>query len=203
MLSAGATTFTYDNNGNTTFKTEPGIGQTRYFYQGYENKITWILYPGGRGSSTFAYDGDGVRRRKTDSTGTSWFVYDGANVIGETDASGNLQVVCTHGVDGLVSSHVYSPTEASYFYHFDGLGSTRAMTNGNAQLVEVYDYEAFGNELLSQGGLATPYRYVGQLGYYTDPGTELDLLGARYYAPEFGLESVQQATSAPDISHRT
>jgi hypothetical protein len=74
------------------------------------------------------------------------------------------------------------------------------MTDGNAQLVEVYDYEAFGNQLLSQGGLATPYRYVGQLGYYRHDDIELDLLGARYYAPEFGPESAQQATSAPHIS---
>jgi RHS repeat-associated protein len=182
MQSAGTTTFVYDSNGNTRTKTEPGIGQTGYVYN-YENKITTILYPSGRGVSNYLYDGDGVRRKKVDATGTRWFVYDGANLIAETDALGNLQAVYTYGVDGLVSSRAGGQ---SYFYHFDGLGSTRAMTDANAQLVDVYDYEAFGNELLSQGALATPYRYVGQLGYYRHDDVGLDLLGARYYAPEFG-----------------
>jgi hypothetical protein len=49
-------------------------------------------------------DGDGVRRKKVDATGTRWFVCDGANVIAETDDNGNVQVVYTYGVDGLVSS---------------------------------------------------------------------------------------------------
>jgi RHS repeat-associated protein len=185
MLSAGDKTFLYDLNRNTTKKTVPGLGETSYSYN-YENKITTILYPSGRGVSNYLYDGDGVRRKKMDGAGTRCFVYDGANLIAETDAFGNLQVVYTYGVDGLASSHVYSPSQASYFYHFDGLGSTRAMTNAQAQLVEVYDYEAFGNELLGQGELTTPYRYVGQLGYYRHDDVELDLLGARWYAPEFG-----------------
>lgn len=42
-------------------------------------------------------------------------------------------------------------TNQLYRYHYNGLGSTRALTNQNAILTDAYNYEAFG-ELLEQNG---------------------------------------------------
>jgi len=50
-----------------------------------------------------------------------------------------------------------------FYYHFDGLGSTRALTDGNGNTTDTYDYNVWG--IVNHSGLAQqPYQFVGQLG---------------------------------------
>ena len=44
---------------------------------------------------TFTYNGDGQRVQKIDSTGTTKHVWDGQNILLETDGSNIIQVVYT------------------------------------------------------------------------------------------------------------
>lgn len=72
------------------------------------------------------------------------------------------------------------------WYLFDGLGSTRALTDSGQGVTDIYSYEAFGNTLTSTGSTINPFRYVGNLGYYAEDESDLMLLTLRYYNPSIG-----------------
>jgi RHS repeat-associated protein len=150
----------------------------------YENKMVGITYPDSS-LNTFSYDGDGKRLQKQDSTGTLRMVFDPQGPTGlydlakETDGSNNLVAFYTQG-PMLISMRRNS---ASYFYHPDALGSTSAITSSDETVTSTYKYYAFGDELTSTGTLNNAFKYVGGLGYYSDPDSGLLLLRARYYWP--------------------
>jgi YD repeat-containing protein len=155
MLTAGNASYIYDANGNTVSQTVGG--QTTTYQYNFDNKLTQINFPGGGGSNTFVYNGEGVRVQKADSGGTVKFVYDGANVIGELDNANALVTAYTHGVGGLVSlRRAAGPS----YYHFDGLGSTRELTAAAQNVTDTYDYEAYGIPTGQTGSTVNPYRYV-------------------------------------------
>jgi len=76
-------------------------------------------------------------------------------------------------------------------YHFDGLGSTIALTDGGGTTTDTYSYDEWGNVTPGQYNQTddNPYQYVGQFGYYThyqEPTLNLLQLGERYYDPTTG-----------------
>lgn len=88
------------------------------------------------------------------------------------------------------------PDGSRLSYAFDGLGSTRALTDSNQNITDTYSYEAFGNTLTRSGTTENPYEYVGMLGYYADGETGLMLLGPRCYDANMG----RFTTSDPALS---
>jgi RHS repeat-associated protein len=101
-----------------------------------------------------------------------------------------LQTVARYTIEG---SSYYSPLismkrgGSSYWYLYDGLGSTRKLIDSNQNVTDSYSYEAFGDITSSSGSTTNPYRYVGALGYsYSSIVTSLLHVGARYYAPGLG-----------------
>ena len=77
------TTYTYDNNGNTTSRTRDyealPTSVDQYFYDAH-NRLTAVDMTDPKqatGFTTYTYDADGLRNGKTDATGaTTWFVTD-------------------------------------------------------------------------------------------------------------------------------
>jgi RHS repeat-associated protein len=51
-----------------------------------------------------------------------------------------------------------------YFYHFDHIGSTLAMTNGNGTVTDAYAYDPHGKLLAHQGNSTQPFTFVGKWG---------------------------------------
>jgi len=84
---------------------------------------------------------------------------------------------------GLISQRRGS---SSYFYHYDGLGSTKALTDVNQNTQASYIYDAWGNILQTNGTVVNPYLYVGELGYYADGNAGMYLLTQRWYNPVVG-----------------
>ena len=77
-----------------------------------------------------------------------------------------------------------TPSNAYYFYHYDGLGSTVAITDENAQIVNSYAYSPYGL-VGGQETIPNPFKYVGRFGVM-DEGNGLYYMRARYYDPEVG-----------------
>ncbi|MEM2002432.1 MAG: RHS repeat-associated core domain-containing protein [Candidatus Methanomethylicaceae archaeon] len=75
---------------------------------------------------------------------------------------------------------------ASYFYHYDGLGSTKALSDANQNIQASYKYDAWGNILQTSGTITNPYLYVGELGYYSDGDSGMYLLTQRWYNSVIG-----------------
>src|SRR5262249_30021849 len=85
----------------------------------------------------------------------------------------------TYGVD-LVAQERAGETS---FFHTDGLGSTRALTDANGAVTDRYSYQAYGDLLAQSGGTANSHLYRGA---HNDPQAVAYYLRARYYDPGQG-----------------
>ena len=174
LTSAGSKSYGYDSNGNCTTVTV-GTSVTTLTYD-IENRVVGISYPGGA-SNSFAYNGEDLRTKKVDSTGTQNYVTDGDSPGSALLKDGNA--VYTPGL----SEHRGS---ASKFYHSDALGSTRGITDSTQAVTDSVLYDAFGNTVTRTGTTPTPFGFVGKAQYQSDSDSGLQLLGHRYYDPSIG-----------------
>jgi RHS repeat-associated protein len=158
----------------------------------YEDRLTTVDNPSGD-DHVYEYDGDGMRVRSGHDSGQGnvWdtrFYYDvGAPLYAylfESDNAKNMTGAYTiDPAGGLISQR---RNGATYYHHYDALGSTRLLTDASQTVTDTYDYYAFGEVQSSSGSTANPFKFVGRLGYYDDPSADLQYLRARYYAPAYG-----------------
>ena len=168
--------YRYDANGNTLDKAVNGLVEVVYEYD-YENRLI------ATDNATYAYDPSGIRQSKVENgQGVIYLVdpnRDYAQVIEEQDAMGQAQVIYSYGDDLLTQTR----SEGTYQYHYDGLGSTRALSDVFGADSDSYIYSAFG-ELEEQAG-TTPNAYL-YTGEQFDPNLGWYYLRARYYNPVNG-----------------
>ena len=70
-------------------------------------------------------------------------------------------------------------TDGTTYYHYNNIGSTTKLTDNNGNVIQSYEYGAYG-EVLSGDTKITPFLYNGQLGVMTDDNG-LYYMRARYY----------------------
>ena len=183
LLSAGGTTYTYDNNGNLIGKNEVN-GTTLYGYDD-AGRLTGVSLPGGT-SIEFAYDGDGNRLSKsvnsgntTESTDYVWDVNGGLpQVLTETGGEGTAL-----SLYGLQRISMTDSSGEQIYYQYDGLGSVRGLSDDSGNTVARYSYDAFGEPDLITGQEDNNFLFTGE---QMDSETGLIYLRARYYDPETG-----------------
>jgi RHS repeat-associated protein len=185
LTSGGGITYTYDNNGNTlsssgSLRKNARTTATTYTYD-FENRM--IAAQAGSVTTTYAYDADGARTSSTTGgTKTNYVVdknRDLAQVLEERNGSGGLIASYVYG-DDLVSQNRIGVLS---FYHYDGLGSVRQLSNSSGQVTDSYTYDAFGTVLASTGSTQNNYLFTGE---QYDPNVGFYYLRARYYAPANG-----------------
>ena len=174
LLTAGSTTFSYDNNGNLVTKTL-GSNITNYSWD-FNDMLTQVTNNGN--TYTYRYDALGSRVAKIVNSVETRYIGD----LAETDASGNITAYYIYGL-GLISK--ITPTNQAYFYHFDGIGSTVAITDSSGAIVNKYSYDEYGKVLSQEEAISNPFKYVGQFGVM-DEGNGLLYMRARFYDPEVG-----------------
>ena len=158
LLQAGNTTFTYDGNGNMVSKTENG--QTTTYVYNYEDKMVQVNLPNGS-SVVYSYDHSGKRIAKTAGGVTIDYYFDGDDLITEAQGA-NILAYYSQG-QGLISQR---RNNASYFYHYDGLGSTKALTDASQNIQSSTIYDTWGNVLQASGTIINPVLYFGAFSYY-------------------------------------
>ncbi len=179
---SGFTTYSYDQNGNLEIVNEGGE-LTTYSWD-LENRMTEAQLSGG-GVNTMSYYGDGKRRSYGDATMVRIFLWDGENIVRQTDAGGNTDRHYTFkpvGFGELIS-------QDDSFHHYDGLGSTDRITNASQVQQVHYRYRAFGEPtIFYDTEIPTPNRFLwgGKLGYYHQPDLGNFWLRAREYDPLTG-----------------
>jgi RHS repeat-associated protein len=104
---------------------------------------------------------------------------DYAQVLEERDGAGTLAVSYVYG-DDLISQE---RSGAVSYYQYDGLGSTRALTDDFGDATDTYDFEAFGTLLNSTGTTENNYLFAGE---QYDPNARFYYLRARWMNPETG-----------------
>lgn len=176
LITANGVNFQYDNNGNLIQK-----GNITYQYD-YENRLVKVTTP----SDTweYIYDGLGNRIGMTHNGEEHWYLIDPrgiTQVLAEYD-DGGITVRYIYGL-GLIS--MADTSDNSYYYHYNFIGSTVAMTDATGNVVSKYAYTPFGKLAGMQETVSNPFRYVGKLGV-VDNENGLLYMRMRYYDPEVG-----------------
>ncbi len=132
--------------------------------------------------NTYAYDALGRRVKKTVNNVTTYFIYDGDQVIEEYNYANTLHADYVYGA-GLDEVLAMTREDKTYYYHYDGLGSVSDLTDGEGNVVEHYDYDAFGGCSIWESVVGNPYRFTGRR---FDEETGLYYYRARMYWPALG-----------------
>jgi RHS repeat-associated protein len=178
LLSTSKASYTYDNNGNTTSKTNAS-GTTTYTWD-FENRLASVTLPGSGGTVTFKYDPFGRRIQKSGPAGTTNYLYDAASAITDLDANGAVLARYTQGsgIDEPLASLTGAGTA---FFEADGLGSITSLS-GPSGLTDTDTYKPFGITTAT-GTNPNRFRYTGR---EWDSETGLYYYRARYYDPQIG-----------------
>jgi RHS repeat-associated protein len=150
----------------------PTSGSATTYSYNQVGQLTSVTGPGG--TSSYTYDGDGLRATETVSGTTTTFVWDDASTANLLNDGTNSYL---YGPDGLPIEQI--GTAGSFWFVHDQMGSTVLLLGASGAQAGSYSYTPYG--LATRTGTATtPLQYTGQ---YTDSGTGLVYLRARYYDP--------------------
>ncbi len=179
---SGATTYTYDANGNET-----AAGVSTYAYD-LANHLASATEAGT--TQTYTYSGDGIRLSAATGTQANKILnysWDRANGLPELalerDGHNTLLRTYYYGL-GL---QLQQASGTTYDYHHDGLGSVSDVAGSGATSLYWAEYQAYGQ--VRAAGTArrgAPTNFFGFTGQYQDGPTGLYHLGARQYDPATG-----------------
>jgi len=134
-----------------------------------------------------AYKHDVIGRRvekKVDGYSTR-YVYDGPHVIAEYDGNNNLLRKYVYGpcIDEPICMIEVADSNATYYYHYDALGSVVALSDSSGDTVQTYEYSVYGEVAVEDANHPNPYMFAGgrfdiEIGLYYNR--------ARYYNPFVG-----------------
>ncbi|GGE95651.1 RHS repeat-associated core domain-containing protein [Pseudoalteromonas gelatinilytica] len=177
------TTYSYDDNGNTLAKTINNA-QVQYVYDIRNRMISLDATAVGGDKADYQYNIDGIRIAKTLNGQATHYLVDNnrdyAQVIAENNDLGTRLKTYLYG-DDLLSQTDNSNTTNTY--HYDGLGSTRLLSDDLGTQSDSYTYAAFG-ELLNQiGTTENNYLFTGE---QFDGDLDQYYLRARYYDQSIG-----------------
>jgi YD repeat-containing protein len=123
LTSTPSTSYSYDDNGNTSSKTD-STGTTTYTWD-FENRLSSVTLPASGGTVSFKYDPWGRRIEKSSSAGTLIYAYDGYNLIEETNAAGAAVARYSQGEDVDEPLAILRSGATSYYHTTPGVGMTR------------------------------------------------------------------------------
>jgi RHS repeat-associated protein len=156
--------FSYDNAGNVLMDAT----SNEFEYDAENRQVS-------AGTSSYSYDGDGLRVRKVVNGVTTIFVYDALQRLVAEYTTPDQQPQGGGGTSFLTSDH---------------LGSTRLVTDSTGNVKSRHDYMPFGDELEAGIGSRTAAMKYGAAdglrqkftGKQRDTESGLDYFGARYYS---------------------
>jgi RHS repeat-associated protein len=141
-------------------------------------------------SSSYDYNGDGVRVSKTVAGVTTNYVQDVASALPVVLQDGTYSYV--YG-SGLISLTDGSGTQA--YRLTDGLGSTTELLDGSGNVIVSYTYDAFGAIRTQSVSNGNDWLFTGE---QRDDESGYDFLRARYYDAGVG-RFIGRDSSAPDF----
>ncbi len=179
--------FSYDLNGNMTGGydlTDPAAVVSRSIFYTADNMPDSVTR--GAATTSFIYDDDGRRTKKTAGSNTTIYVNDLYEIINAAAVkyifAGNLRIAKITG------------TDIKYF-HKDHLGSSTVMTGASGLSVEISEYLPYGGNRDQSGTSVSDYKFTDQ---ELDTSTGFYNYDARLYDPVIG-RFITPDTVIPDI----
>ena len=191
-LNVGSTTFGWDDNGNLTSQTNDG--STNYGWD-FENRLTSVnLDDGAYVENSYGADGNRVRTTITSANGSTRTIDHLVDMVGPLShvvaeiVNGQVETLYTRAGDQLIG--FYRPVSGTErYYHADGLGSIRALSDETGEVSDSYNYSAFGR-LLEHAGVDTQsYYFAGEsvdinVKLYYNRTRWLDVNGGRFVSAD-------------------
>jgi RHS repeat-associated protein len=171
-------TLTYDDDGNLTSKSKPGVWSQTFTWNAL-GQLVKVVTNGT--TTTFGYDGWGRRVRKTVGATRTDYVLDADHVIAEANGSTLLRSYAYY--PGVDLPHSVKVGSAVYYYVTETPGHVSGLVDESNQLKNQYEYTPFGEPITATEQVAQPLRF-GAREY--DSETKLYFHRARYYDPHVG-----------------
>ncbi|WAT14754.1 RHS repeat domain-containing protein [Xanthomonas fragariae] len=137
------------------------------------------IQQGGTTIASFSYDALGRRTAKTEGGTSTQYLYDGEDVVQETQGSTVNPILTGLGID---QRYARNDTGGRTYFLTDQLGSTRLLTNAAGGVVQRYEYDPYGATTQSSTAYTNPYQYTGR----EKDSSGLYYYRARYYRPQWG-----------------
>ena len=175
---AGATSMTYDANGNMTGWSDSSGSHTLTY--DFENRLASFVTSSV--TASYLYDPQGRRLEKTVNGVTTRYLWDGATMIAELDGTNQVQRIHTYNPQTMepVSTAIGC---TAYFYITDHLMTPQMLTSMSDTTVWYAELNAFGTATLITDTVTNNLRFPGQ---YADVESGLYYNYARYYMPSIG-----------------
>jgi RHS repeat-associated protein len=172
----GDASYSFDLHGQTVSKTN-AQGTTGYRWDA-RGRLNQVTLPDG-GTVNYSYDAMGrLAGRSTESSMVN-YMYDGMNnVIDQRSDGSSIDYLNAGGIDQRLRQT--SSGGAPLYFLADHLGSTTALTDAFGNVIDVQQYEAFGQ---NAGSALTRFGYSGR---ERDSATGLLQYRARWYDPQQG-----------------
>ena len=201
VLDDGINSYAWSADGDLASRTPKGTTGTSYnFTSQYYGSLSQMRLTGISGSDgqSFNIEYDSLHRLhgvwESSFKGVARF-YDGQDVALEwrrqTDGSvAWVRYVHGQGTDQPLAMEIYplgaNPVPGTgnvYYFHADGEGSVRTLTDANAQVANAYDYDSFGRRLSAVEAVPQPYGWKAR---EFIPGPDIYYNRARFYDPVLG-----------------
>jgi RHS repeat-associated protein len=180
-----AVSYSYDANGNTLSK-QDGNGSTVYTWND-EGRLVGAIVLDSNGDTTnqmeYRYNQNGIRVVSSVDGEETYYLIDDSQayvqVLEEYNNVGVLQIAYTHGND-LINQ---TKDGLTAFYLTDGLGSTRLLVDYQGNILDGYNYQAFGAIINHSGNSENKYLFAGE---QYDSQLDQYYLRQRYYDTSLG-----------------
>ncbi|MCO6411411.1 MAG: hypothetical protein J5I92_01580, partial [Thiogranum sp.] len=169
-------TYTFDDDGNT-------IGRSDGATLSYTHENRLASFTQGSTTASYAYDPLGRRIKKTVNGVTTWYLWDGAELLAEYDGSGNRTKRYVYLPESYAPVQI-EDANGTYNVHSDHLDTPKLLSDSTQQIVWRGRREAFGKTMVDPSStVELNIRFPGQ---YYDQETGLHYNYFRYYDPAVG-----------------
>ena len=132
--------YQYDLNGNLTSITSDADLLASYHYDS-QNRL--LSVSNATAQITFTYDARNRCTSRTLNGTTTYYLYEGWNLIEERDVAGSE---LTSYLYGVTIDEILTKTDSTntIYYHHDALGNVTHLSDNTGRLLEKYRYDAYG-----------------------------------------------------------
>jgi RHS repeat-associated protein len=161
-LPAQNVTYAYDSNGNEVSETTASPAAVIGLSWDRDNRLRLVTPPSPALPTSYAYDANGLRIQRVDSTGTMNYLLDGASVLEELDLGGSTvrrYMTNPQQIDEIIS---FSQSGVAYWPLTDALGSIAGISDSTGSVIQTSSYEVYGARTTTGSGPSIAFGFTGR-----------------------------------------